>query len=317
MDKIRLSGHIWTVASRLIGSMAMGMPQGEPWQTTFMEDGREIRIVGNLLGSARAENLVILLHGLGGGAASPYCRHAMSHLEGEDLAILSMAMRGADRSGQDFYHCGLTADLHALLDDPWTRGFRNVFLLGFSVGGHVALKFATEEGAEKVRAVAAICCPLDLGACSDWMDGTGRNFYRRHVLRGLKEIYGACVEAGRPVPTPNEVVQKIDSFRAWDELTVVPRWGFDSADHYYASQSVSNRLKDLRIPSLLIVAENDPMIPAWTIRPHLDSASSHLHVHWVEQGGHLGFPRKLNLGLGDEDDLGLARQILAWYHRNS
>ncbi len=314
MDKIRLSGHIWTVASRLLGSIARGLPEGDPWKTSYHEDGKEIAIVGNLLGSAEAKNLIVLLHGLGGQAASPYCRNAMSKLEGDELAILSLAMRGADRSGQDFYHCGLTADLHALMRDPFTKQFENIFILGFSVGGHVALKFATEEGAEVVKGVAAICCPLDLGACSDWMDGTGRNFYRRHVLRGLKEIYILVAESGNDVPTPVEEIQKLDSFRMWDELTVVPRYGFDSVDHYYESESVSSKLADLRVPSLLIAAEHDPMVPAWTIRPHLDEAADCLEVRWVEKGGHLGFPRKLDLGLADEENLGLSLQILSWYY---
>ncbi|MFT7617673.1 MAG: putative alpha/beta-fold hydrolase [Planctomycetota bacterium] len=318
MDKIRLSGHIWTVVPRLIGNMSVGMPQGTPWNLTYQaDDGSDVLIAGRFLGSEKAKSLVILLHGLGGSSASPYCRNAMSHLETDDIAILSLAMRGSDRSGQDFYHCGLTDDLHALVKDPWAEQFDKIYILGFSVGGHVALKFATEEGAEAVSGVAGICCPLDLKACSDWMDGVGRNFYRRHVLKGLKEIYTLVAESGKPVPTPVEKVQAIDSFREWDEFTVVPRYGFDSVEHYYESQSVSGHLSKLRIPSLLIVAENDPMVPAWTIRPALEDAAPCLDVHWVERGGHLGFPRKLNLGFGSDKDLGLTRQIFAWFRSQS
>ncbi len=313
MDMSRLSGHIWTVVSRLVGNVTIGQTQGAPWSTSYNDDGNEIAISGYLLGSNQAKNLIILLHGLGGGAASPYCRETMSRLGGDDLAILSVDMRGADRSGQDFYHCGLTSDLHALIRDSFTQKFDNVFILGFSVGGHVALKFATEPGAESVRAVAAICCPIDLGACSDWMDGVGRNFYRRHVLKGLKEIYAHVAEVGHEVPTPVERVLAIKTFREWDELTVVPRFGFDSVEEYYRTQSVSNKLSELRIPSLLIAAENDPMVPASTIRPHLENAASCLKVCWVERGGHLGFPKNLDLGLGDPENLGLAKQILSWY----
>jgi predicted alpha/beta-fold hydrolase len=105
-------------------------------------------------------------------------------------------------------------------------------------------------------------------------------------------------------------VLRASSIREWDELTVVPRFGFGSAAEYYESASVAPRLHALAVPALLVQATHDPMVPAATLRPVLQNAPRLLAVRWLERAGHVGFPPGVDLG--EAGPLGLAAQVRSW-----
>ena len=97
--------------------------------------------------------------------------------------------------------------------------------LGYSLGGHVSLRYALDVSDPRVRAVAAVCAPLDLDRSATHIDALRSFIYRRHVLDGLNEIYNA-VAARSTVPTPPARVARARRMRDWDSLTVVPRFRF-------------------------------------------------------------------------------------------
>ena len=75
------------------------------------------------------------------------------------LSCLRMNLRGSDRMGEDYYHGGLTVDLHAALASSEAQRYRRIYLLGYSLGGHVVLRLATEPADPRLVAVAAVCAP--------------------------------------------------------------------------------------------------------------------------------------------------------------
>src|SRR5262249_25129268 len=161
--------------------------------------------------------------------------------------------------------------------------YKNVLLLGYSVGGHIALRAAVEQMDSRLRAVAAICPPLDLGQATIAFDHPVCKLYRLHIFRGLNKAYAATARRGR-VSIPTNVVATALSCRERDALTVVPRFGFQSAEDYYERESVAPKLHHLQIPSLVVMSRNDPLVPAETVIPALDSASRALSVLWVGPG---------------------------------
>lgn len=276
-----------------------------------LDDARlgSVRLTGRLHLPEAATSLVIVVHGLGGSADSHYVAHAVSAVLDAGLACLRINLRGADRSGEDFYHAGLSADLAALIASPELAAFERIYVLGYSLGGHVTLRLATEELDPRVRAVAAVCAPLDLDRSAREIDRGGRWLYRRHVLAGLVEMYRAF-SARRGGDLPLSEARRIRTIREWDEAIVAPRHGFDDAEHYYAEASVAPRLRTLALPALLVQAEHDPMVPAHAIRPSLTHASSALDVRFVADGGHVGFPEGVDLGV--RAARGLEAQIVGW-----
>lgn len=309
-----LRDHVLTLRPFLAAKLfPPRLPPPSAWETALADpDVGPVRLRGELRASPGAPALFVLVHGLGGSTASYYVR-AMAHsLAAAGHASLALALRGADRSGEDFYNVAQTADLHAALASPALSAWERVYLVGFSMGGYVCLHWAAEAREERVRAVAAVCTPLDLAAAQRHIDAPGTRAYRAHVLRGLKEIY-AAVARRRPVPTPVERVLRVRTIREWDALTIAPRYGFASPEDYYERLSVVPRLGALRRPALLLCAERDPIVPAGTVRPFLPepaAGAGALHVRWSARAGHLAFPADLDLGAGRAR--GLEAQLTAW-----
>jgi predicted alpha/beta-fold hydrolase len=310
----QIAGHVWTAAPALRGFVR---PPRDREARPFTAVARDpvhgaVRLAGLLREAPRADTLVVIVHGLSGSAEDPYCHAgAMAALEA-GCSSLRLSLRGADGSGEDFYHGGLTADLGAALQSPLLARYRRVLLLGYSVGGHIALSAAVERIDPRLYAVAAICAPLDLGAAAANFDAPSLRFYRKVIVGRLDANY-AAVAARRPVPTPPERVRRARTCAERDELTVVPRFGFASAADYYARASVASRLPDLVVPSLLVLNRHDPIIPPHTLRAALAGAPRALTVQWVERGGHVFFPGDLDLG--QPGSRGLERQVIRWLGR--
>lgn len=291
-------------------------PVSQRWSTTLSDpEVGEVVLSGRLSLPAGTRDLVVLIHGLGGSSESGYMMSSARAADALGLASLRLNLRGADGENGDFYHGGLTADLHAAVSSLSGLGLERILVLGFSLGGHVALRFATEVSEPKVSALAAVCSPLDLAAGVDAIDRALMAPYRAYVLRRLKANYERTASFGK-VPTPPDRLRRVRTLRQWDSLTVVPRFGFDDADDYYSRASAGPVLNRLRRPAMLLAAENDPMIPPASIRPTLaavrepDAVNRFLTVRWLRRGGHLGFPKRLDLGL--TGPTGMESQILLW-----
>lgn len=247
-----------------------------------------VSLSGLLCDHPGSDTIVIVIHGLGGSPASHYCIPAATAADASGWSSLRLGLRGSDCNGHDFYHAGLTADVEAAIASPELAGYRTIFLLGYSLGGHISLRLATRPLPERVRAVAAICSPLDLALTSEAIDAPQGWLYRTYVLSELRKVY-AAVARHRSVPTPMSIVRKIRTIRQWDRHTVVLRHGFFGVDDYYSRMSVGPHLNALTIPGLLILGRDDPMIPPWTLEPSLAKAPRAVEARWVD-GGHVGFP---------------------------
>ncbi len=321
----RISGHYWTFRP-FIGHMLR--PVAPPPSRCFLalaDDPHrgQVPITGRLSGPPEGE-LCIVVHGLGGSSGSYYAIRAAREADAAGTASLRLNLRGADRSGADIYHAGLTDDLRAALASPRLARYRDIYLLGFSLGGHLVLRYLAEGADPRIRAAAAICPPLDLAAGAIEIDRPRRYVYRRHLLRGLKEIYVAVASRSDAI-LPLDEAMKIDTIREWDERIVAPRFRFRNAEDYWARATVMPILDQISLPTLAVVASHDPMVLAHTVRPALDGARN-LDVVYVDGAGHVGFPEWTDLGLGSGAGAGLAtgaiassieRQVIDWLRQGA
>ena len=287
-------GHGWTIVPSVWSDFRPRVPpRSEPWSTVLRDEAvGPVTLRGALqrADGPLARHCVVVVHGLGGSIERPYCMVAALAAQRAGLSCLRLGLRGADRQGQDFYHGGLTRDIEAAIASDDLAGFERIYVLGYSLGGHVTLRYATGKALDpRVRAVAAVCAPLDLARSAQHIDAPSSYLYRRHVLAGLNEIYRA-VAAHRPVPTPLADALRAQALRTWDSLTIVPRFGFTNVAEYYSEMSVGPRLSQLTVPSLLVQSTLDPMVPPWTYEPHLNRAQPKLEVKRLRSGGHVAFP---------------------------
>jgi predicted alpha/beta-fold hydrolase len=327
LPPVSVAAHLRTVAHRLRETLAPPeAPPSEPWSTTVVDPRiGPVRLTGRLTAGGegcprpdpaparsgsggesptepaprdegRPTPLVLLVHGLGGSAESFSLRRAARAAADRGWASLRLNLRGAGLEGEDFYHAGLASDLHAALASPELAAHHPLFAVGFSLGGNLVLRMAAEPADPRLAAVAAVSPPLDLAACADAFDRPGRALYRAYLLSGLKRSY-AAVAARRAVPLPPAAARRIRHIREWDDRLVAPRHGFADAADYYRRASAGPLLGRLRVPALVVAADDDPLVPADTLRPLLAGPPPGLEVRWLSGVGHLGFTTEVDLDL--------------------
>ena len=248
-------------------------------------------------GAIARRPLVVVVHGIGGSTESKYCVRAAVALHRAGYHVARLDLRGAGASIPDapsLYHAGLSSDLGLVVDyfasDARVDG---VVLLGFSGGGSMALKLAGELGENvprALRAIVSISAPLDYTKVSRWMDALGRLPYRFHVLRGLSNGARAFAaqHPGRAHYRPTDV-KRLSTFRHYDGNVIVPMHGFSDVDAYYEAASPGKWLPHITVPTLLVHADDDPMVPGDTVKPWLTDASRAIQIEVTEHGGHLGW----------------------------
>ncbi len=247
--------------------------------------------------SGQKATAVILVHGVGGDSGSQYCVRAAVAMHRAGHHAIRLNLRGAGEGMAEspmLYHAGLTEDLRVavdfLLEDPRVA---DVAIVGFSLGGNCTLKLSGEWGdspPDRIRAMCAVSPPLDLVSTSRALEKKRTYPYRQYVLRKLIEV-GVAYKQLYPKRATFDVerLRRSKLIRDYDDLVVAPMYGFENADDYYRKMSAGQFLRKIKMRTLLVHAEDDPMIPAETMRPSLASAPEDLHVEWTRRGGHVGF----------------------------
>ncbi|HEU5073990.1 MAG TPA: alpha/beta fold hydrolase, partial [Polyangiaceae bacterium] len=273
-----LSGHYFTLRQHFSRLVEPGLPDDVThWeQPGFDHHGFPMLLCGAFAG-ASAQELVIVLHGLGGSISSRYMVRALRAARAHGISCLLLNARGAGNSSGNIAHAGLVDDLALALSSESLRGYERVYLLGYSMGGHVALRYASHDPDPRVRSVAALCSPLDLAASMRAFDRALLNPYRTYVLGGLTAQFARYARSGR-APISIERARRIRRIFEWDRDVVAPVFGFDSPWAYYEQCSAANALDALVIPALYVGTRNDPMIPYDTVASALERANPDLSV---------------------------------------
>ncbi len=236
--------------------------------------------------------LVILVHGMTGCETSSYILNAARHLLDRGYPVLRINLRGCGESRphcREHYHIGRTADFRRVLaqlpDDLTDNG---IVAVGYSMGGAMLLKYLGEEGSfSPLRAAATICAPLDLACTADHMMRRRNWLYHSYILNDLKkETLG---EGGALTDEERTVVRSARSVRDYDERFISPRYGFRGADDYYGLCAPLHYMPEIRVPTLVLAACDDPWIPAEYYRSFKWSDNPSLLSVMAEGGGHLGF----------------------------
>ncbi|MGE0119585.1 MAG: YheT family hydrolase [Dongiaceae bacterium] len=242
---------------------------------------------GNGVAGDVPKPLVVLIHGLTGCEDSTYMRASARHLLERGHPVLRLNLRGAGPSRARCrlrYHAGRSEDLRTVIGSLDGRTAANgIVLVGFSLGGNMLLKYLGEQGRRApILGAVSVSAPIDLKATQlRFMQRRNRR-YHDHILARMKQ------EITLPDLEP-AAVDAISSVYAFDDRVVAPRNGFAGADDYYARCSARNFLAEIRVPTLVIHARNDPWIPAdpylvfdWRGNPRLTPLLP-------AGGGHVGF----------------------------
>ena len=190
------------------------------------------------------------------------------------------------------YHSGDAAEIDWILrrlkrENPDCE----IYVVGVSLGGNMLLKWLGEQAdaaAAIVKGAVAVSAPVDLHAAAALLDfGYRRAIYTRRFLRSLREkVLAKISQHGLDIaPT---AMHACSTFRQFDDIYTAPMHGFKDADDYWARASSKPGLKNIRVPTLMINAQNDPFLPTSAL-PMRSEVSDSVTLEFPESGGHAGF----------------------------
>ena len=256
---------------------------------------------------------ILLLHGLEGSSLAHYiCGMAdKAWALGWNVVRLNQRNCGnTEHLSRGLYHSGLTHDALFVIRDLIERdGVQQLAVAGYSLGGNLALKLAGELGDSappELKAIAAVSPTIDLARCVDALDRRSNIVYQLNFVRNLKARMRRKA-AAFPDLFPLEPLKRVWTVRRFDDVYTAPHHGFrDSADYYYRASAL--RVADrIRVPTLIITAEDDPFVPPIPFRHPAVVGNRWVTVALTRHGGHCAFVERAT---GGYDGYWAEREIL-------
>jgi uncharacterized protein len=258
----------------------------------YRTDERNTVVVYEHQPPAPPRGQILLLHGLEGSAEAGYFASFAQDALVRGFGVHRANLRtcgGTEELCETMYHSGLTSDTKYILQQIHSGASGPVFLAGFSLGGNVALKLAGEMGPSDILSgVCAVSTPIDLAMSVRALDRLSNRIYARRFLKRLRErVSRKSVLA--PHLYSREGLQSVSSIWEFDDRFTAPLFGFGTAENYYKTQSAMRFLDRIRVPTLVIAAKDDPLVPFSMYNHPAFSSNPALTLLAPEKGGHLGF----------------------------
>ena len=207
---------------------------------------------------------LLLVHGLEGSSRSRYIQGLAARGWQAGCNVIRMNMRncgGSDALTPTLYHSGLSGDVGAVIEYFTAQfGLKRVSLIGYSMGGNLVLKLAGEWGDRApLTAVAAVCPAIDLAAGSDALHEWRNRAYEYRFLVGLMRRFRRKASLFPGVYQP-ETIGPVRSIREFDDKILARYSEFRDADDYYDRAASARVVDRIRVPTLILCAQDDPFI---------------------------------------------------------
>lgn len=243
------------------------------------------------------KKLLIVSHGLEGDSTRHYVTGMIKKFNNNGWDGLGWNCRSC--SGEmnrlpRFYHHGDVEDIRYVVNYAInTYNYEEVVLVGFSMGGSMTIRILGENPEllpKQVKCGVAVSVPLDLFSSVFELYKKGRRFYMQRFIDKL----GKKIKVKEAQHPNNPIIrhdgyEKIKNFEDFDNRYTAPLYGFKNAHDFYRKAAAKPFLKNIEVPTLIIQAVNDPFLSPECLDLGDAEGNSNLHLHLLQQGGHVGF----------------------------
>ena len=255
--------------------------------------GKEVRLIGHYSPQARnSKGLAVLIHGWEGSSRSNYIMSTGAHLfeQGFDVFRLNLRDHGDSHHLNPgvFHSCRIQEVIGALKDMQERTGASGWNIAGFSLGGNFALRVSLlgpEQGLQ-INHCVAICPVLNPEHVLKSMeDGPTfyEDYYNRKWAKSLRKKQ-ACF----PDRYHYDEWYQLPDMRERTRYLATRYYGYKTLEDYFDGYSVADdRLALLNVPSSIVTAADDPVVPVADIENLPDTPFLELDV--TEHGGHCGY----------------------------
>lgn len=250
----------------------------------------------------RGRPTVIGLHGLEGSSAAHYMRGLADKAWSRGWNAVMLNQRncgGTERLCPGLYHSGLTHDPHYVIDElVEVDRVPRIFVVGYSLGGNLALKLAGELGRDAPRELEAVCAvspTMDLERCVRALERPANRIYEWNFVRSLKArlrrkaaLFPGSFDLAR--------LPAVRTVRQFDEAFTAPHHGFAGASDYYHRASAARVIDRVAISTLIISASDDPFVPPAQFDEPQVAGNPRVTTRITKWGGHCGFVAEASNG---------------------
>jgi predicted alpha/beta-fold hydrolase len=238
---------------------------------------------------------ILALHGLNGSSDAHYMRGIAAKAFERGMNVVRLNQRNCgdtEHLSAGLFHSGLTHDArHVIQELISVDGLGAIAVAGYSLGGNLALKLASEYGDQPPRellGVAAVSPIIEIGDCVKALEQTRNVLYQWNFVKDLKR---RMRRKDRYWPGRFDIglLSSIKTVRQFDQAYTAPHFGFNGADDYYYRASAMRVIERLRVPAFIIAAEDDPFVPPAPFRDPTVTGNAHIELAICEHGGHCGF----------------------------
>jgi uncharacterized protein len=246
-------------------------------------------------GKRRDVPVIAIVHGLEGSASSNYVCGIAEKAWRRGFHVVRLNQRncgGTERLTPTLYNSGMSGDYRMVLEELVNGdGFDQIFFAGYSMGGNLVTKMAGEFGADvpsALRGVCSVCPALDLAACADALELRENYLYQRHFVNGLMTRYARKAQMFPDRYTRNGFAP-IRTVRQFDDAITAPCFGYSNAEEYYEAAGAKKVVDQIRVPTLMITAEDDPFVPYVSFLAARVEGNPFIRFVAPRHGGHCGF----------------------------
>ncbi|MDP9013738.1 MAG: alpha/beta fold hydrolase [Pseudomonadota bacterium] len=239
--------------------------------------------------------IAVVLHGWEGSADSSYVISLGAELLASGFDVLRLNLRDHGESHhlnrEIFHSCRLEEVVGATRAVAHRYPDARIFLGGFSLGGNFMLRVAANAGAPKaIAGVVAVSPVLDPTVTLEALE-RGSFIYRRYFVRKWSRSLRHKRRAWPDLPD-FEPILRTRNLRAMTAGLVREFTDFGSLEAYLDGYAIiGTRLASLGVPATVLLADDDPMIPAADLARLAPSPG--LTIVRTRHGGHCGFAESL------------------------
>jgi predicted alpha/beta-fold hydrolase len=235
---------------------------------------------------------VIMVHGLCGSHRSPYLVRMARRLEPMGVRVVRINLRGCGSGrgiARHMYHSGRSEDVFEAVKQLKAETPDSSFLLiGFSLGGNIALKMGgelAEMGKRFLNGIIAVSPPVDLYSSVVMLGKTDNAFYERYFIRFMRADVRYRHQKFKDLPRIK--LPRNLTIVQFDEVYTCPLYGFRNPLDYYHKCSAAELITDIAVPCKILLAEDDPIVSSTTLDSY--ALPSHIDICKTKQGGHMGY----------------------------
>jgi uncharacterized protein len=254
-------------------------------------EDNELRTRKRSVVRSELKTLVILSHGLEGNSTRQYIMGMVKHFNAHGFDCLAWNFRSCSEEinqTKRFYHSGATEDLDIVVKHAISKGYQKIYLVGFSLGGNLTLKFLGEKGQNlypEVQKAVVFSVPLHLsssGKTIGWL-------YDQRFIRSLNKKVQAKANRFPEFEINTSNISKIKNLKDFDDAYTSQLHGFKDAEDYYEQNSSLYFLDNITIETLIINAKNDPFLSKECFPYEQVKHLEKVYLQTPEGGGHCGF----------------------------